>query len=229
MSDKRDLYFTVVFDALVEATPEIVTNVVYKWLFKDHGESVDIELKPQKGSLAHIPINLRPKEKRFKYNKHLYAGDVVINGGELGSHVLVHFFDWETADNLLDACNLAAIWDYAIVHNQQKIFEDLAQTLRREVHVLQDNLKEMKNESIEQDATPEVVLVARQAESGEAKNGDKKNHIPPDTKAREQKIREVIDLAIPESRKAQKVGIGIRQYQRDKVFLGLAKPRKKAT
>ncbi len=172
MSDKRYGYRTVVFDALLAGTPKRITEVVYRWLYKEYHEvSIHIEEPPKSGTVTFLLIQLRLNDDIDKIGiLHQYAGTVNINGEDLGSHVIVNFFDWETADDRSDACNMARIHDYATLDNQQKVFEQLAQALRREVLVLQDNLKSMGNENIGQDATPEVVSVAPQAESGKTRS-----------------------------------------------------------
>ncbi len=104
-----------------------------------------------------------------------------------------------------------------------KIFD--GQTM--EGRFLKSTISESDNANIAKE--PLMPIGEKQTDSNEAEKQDEKRHIPRETKAREQKIREVIDLDIPEWQKAQMVGTGIRQFQRDKVYFGLAKPRKKAT
>ena len=158
MSDKRNRYFTVVFDGILAASPERIKEVVDRWHYKEYHEaSVHIESPEKSGTVILLFIQLRLNDDRDQLGKpHQRAGIVNINGDALGSHVEVSFFDWESADDYLDAYAMARIHNYATIPNQQKIFEQLVRTLCRDVPVLQDNLKAMKNENMEEGATPKV-------------------------------------------------------------------------
>ncbi len=147
---------------------------------------------------------------------------------ELQKQAQAEFEKWQTFIRTQQVREFEQITDVILIQIRLDGFSLLVfdgQT--REGKFLKSTVPQSVTENLAKE--PPVPDEGKQADSGKAETQDEKKCIPIDTKAREQKIREVIDLDIPESRKAEKVGVGIRQYQRDKLLLGLAKPRKKAT
>jgi hypothetical protein len=121
----------------------------------------------------------------------------------LKNYSMGRFKDWLPEDkrNMLDSIGRLEFSDAAMLIN------------------LQDHLKQHSNIY---PISPTVDAVGN-----ESKSPKENNDIPSATKAREGKIREVFKLNIPEWQKAEKVGETVRQWQRDKKYLGLTNPRKK--
>ena len=171
MSGIKNSYFTVAFDAILAASPESITTSVHKWNALYHGRlvsvSVGMSIIIPGETTINIPIKLKRKGEMYKDEEYLRGGNVFINGDSIESHMVVEFFDWDNALDRLHARRYAQFMNLATVRNPQRIFEHLAQTLHLEEIVIHDNLWDMKNKNMKEDATPKIVSSPAQANDEE--------------------------------------------------------------
>lgn len=138
---------TLVFDAILQATPEQIIRIVREWTVSKHAfEGIPLRARQTGKYQDRVDIDyyqdndvqdndeLGSDKNKEKYRN---AGEVITHGSISSTHVTISFWDWENRE----FGDMWANWNgFATPPNAKVIFEDLSNTLRRKIPTLQDNL-----------------------------------------------------------------------------------------